>query len=164
MKSPILQLQALRKVGAAKMKVFTVWGNRNRLGKTPRFVDMGGEGIQHLELPQEGMLRYVVFFSKYFWVPKNGWRLFVLIITIIIKTQEFLRKLPGGGRYTRHTLGYLLAINGTRSTPGTYRQLLAQTLKKAKDVHCTSWPQPQWWWPGDGISAHFLKPKSVQII
>ena len=61
-KSPVLQLQALRKVGAAKMKVFTVWGNRNRLGS----VDMGGEGIQHLELKKKVCLRYVVFFSKYF--------------------------------------------------------------------------------------------------
>ena len=82
------------------------------------------------------------------------------------KNTGISAQITGGGRYTRHTLGYLLAINGTRSTPGTYRQLLAQTLKKAKDVHCTSWPQPQWWWPGDGISTHFLKPKSgdLQII
>ena len=157
MKSPVLQLQALRKVGAAKMKVFTVWGNRNRLGS----VDMGGEGIQHRELKK----KVCCIFFEIFLGTQKRWRLYVLIITIIIKTQEFLRKLRGG-RYTRHTLGYLLAINGTRSTPGTYRQLLAQTLKKAKDVHCTSWPQPQWWWPGDGISAHFLKPKSgdLQII
>ena len=130
-KSPVLQLQALRKVGAAKMKVFTVWGNRNRLGS----VDMGGEGIHHLELKK----KVCCIFFEIFLGTQKRWRLFVLILTIIIKTQEFLRKLyTGGGRYTRHTLGYLLAINGTRSTPGTYRQLLAQTLKKAKDVHCTS--------------------------
>ena len=54
------------------------------------------------------------------------------------KNTGISAQITGGGRYTRHTLGYLLAINGTRSTPGTYRQLLAQTLKKAKDVHCTS--------------------------
>eukprot|EP00434_Breviolum_minutum_P029367 symbB.v1.2.025975.t1/scaffold2560.1/size76387/7 len=101
------KMEALRKVGAAKMKVFTVWGNRNRLGS----VDMGGISAQII-----------------YW----------------------------GGRYTRHTLGYLLAINGTRSTPGTYRQLLAQTLKKAKDVHCTPDTLPD--------ADHSFDSKSVNVL
>ena len=58
---------------------------------------------------------------------------------------QALRK-PGAGKMKVFTVWG----NRNRSTPGTYRQLLAQTLKKAKDVHCT-W-QPQLWCTSEVMS------------
>lgn len=49
-------------------------------------------------------------------------------------------RMPGAGKMKVFTVWG----NRNRSTPGTYRQLLAQTLKKAKDVHCTWQPQEVW--------------------
>ena len=110
-KSPVLQLQALRKVGAAKMKVFTVWGNRNRLGS----VDMGGEGIHHLELKK----KVCCIFFEIFLGTQKRWRLFVLILTIIIKTQEFLRKLYTGGEDTHVTHWDICWLS---TAPGLHRE------------------------------------------
>jgi hypothetical protein len=49
-------------------------------------------------------------------------------------------RMPGAGKMKVFTVWG----NRNMSTPGTYRQLLAQTLKKAKDVHCTWQPQEVW--------------------
>lgn len=46
--------------------------------------------------------------------------------------------------------------NRNRSTPGTYRQLLAQTLRKAPEVHCTPDSLP------DG--EHTFDSKSLSVL
>lgn len=49
------------------------------------------------------------------------------------------RRVDPLGRGQLGRLRVAKTLPDCRATPGTYRQLLAQTLKKAKDVHCT-WP------------------------
>ncbi|CAJ1343670.1 unnamed protein product [Effrenium voratum] len=56
----------------------------------------------------------------------------VLFPSFLAQKMEALRKATTGKMKVFTVWG-----NRNRSTPGTYRQLLAQTLKKAKDVHCT---------------------------
>lgn len=51
---------------------------------------------------------------------------------------------------------YTVWGNRNRSTPGTYRQLLAQTLKKAKHVHCTPDTMPD--------ADHSFDSKSVGVL
>jgi len=72
------------------------------------------------------------------WEGWEGWEM-TTPAAVDSKLCQALR-MPGAGKMKVFTVWG----NRNRSTPGTYRQLLAQTLKKAKDVHCTWQPQEVW--------------------
>lgn len=57
----------------------------------------------------------------------------VLFPSYLAEKMQAMRKASGGAPMKLFTIWG----NRNRSTPGTYRQLLAQTIRKAKDVHCT---------------------------
>eukprot|EP00931_Biecheleriopsis_adriatica_P102968 TRINITY_DN77863_c0_g1_i1.p1 TRINITY_DN77863_c0_g1~~TRINITY_DN77863_c0_g1_i1.p1 ORF type:complete len:837 (-),score=198.44 TRINITY_DN77863_c0_g1_i1:63-2573(-) len=57
----------------------------------------------------------------------------VLFPSFLAEKMQVIKKASSGAPMKMFTIWG----NRNRSTPGTYRQLLAQTLRKAKDVHCT---------------------------
>eukprot|EP00930_Biecheleria_cincta_P037697 TRINITY_DN258_c0_g1_i6.p1 TRINITY_DN258_c0_g1~~TRINITY_DN258_c0_g1_i6.p1 ORF type:complete len:837 (-),score=197.60 TRINITY_DN258_c0_g1_i6:45-2555(-) len=75
----------------------------------------------------------------------------VLFPSFLAEKMATMRK--GGGAAMKL---FTIWGNRNRSTPGTYRQLLAQTLRKAKEVHCTPDTLPD----GD----HSFDNKSVGVL